>query len=136
MTQAMGKDWGSLKKPSSNGGTQDIVRLRITKDQTRIRILGNVKPRYIRWLKNNEGQARSVECISFDPEREEFVSVKDPFNEIEVDDIQKKEMEPKFGYVVNVIDREDGKVKLFELKTTIFKALVDLARNPDLTVTA
>ena len=38
---------------------------------------------------------------------------------------------PQFSYVCNVIDRSDGQVKLFDLRSTIYSQIVDYAANPE-----
>ena len=47
-TKPMGRDWSRLKKPQSGGGDRtEIVRVKLDKDSTRVRIIGNVLPRYL-----------------------------------------------------------------------------------------
>jgi len=120
------KGWGNLKKPSQTT-QQDIERVKLG-DSTRVRFVGDVKPRYVRWVAINEGGRRSLDCLSFDPVLEEFTSAKDPFDEIPEDVYNER---PQFAYVSNVIDRADGKMKLLELKTTIFKQLIDYALDSE-----
>jgi hypothetical protein len=128
-TKAMGRDWTQLKKPQSgNGERTEIVRVKLDKDSTKVRILGNVLPRYIRWVVTNEGRKHPLECISFDRETEEFTNARDPFREIDETLYDEK---PQFSYVVNVIDRSDNRLKLMDLKTTVFKQIIDYARDPD-----
>ena len=130
MTTQMGRDWSQLKKPASNSGKErtEIVRLRLDKDNTRVRIVGNVKPRYIRWVVTNEGKKHPLDCLSFDNETEEFTNARDPFREIDESVYGEK---PQFAYVVNVIDRADGKLKLMDLKLTVYKQLIEYSRDPD-----
>jgi hypothetical protein len=125
----MGRDWTQLKKPQS-GGTErtEIVRIKLDKDSTKVRIIGNVLPRYVRWVVTNEGKKHPLECLNFDRDTEEFTNARDPFKEIDESVYNEK---PQFAYVVNVIDRADGKVKLMDLKTTVFKQIIDFARDPD-----
>jgi hypothetical protein len=128
-TKAMGRDWSQLKKPQSGGGDRtEIVRVKLDKDSTKVRIVGNVLPRYVRWVVTNEGKKHPLECLSFDRDTEEFNNARDPFREIDEAVYNEK---PQFAYVVNVIDRADGKLKLMDLKTTIFKQIIDYARDPD-----
>lgn len=127
-TSTTGRDWSQLKKPQSGNERTEIVRVRMDKETTRLRVVGNVLPRYIRWVVTNEGKKYPLECLSFDREREEFNNAKDPFKEIPESVYSEK---PQFAYVVNCIDRADGRLKLMDLKTTVFKQLVDYARDPD-----
>jgi len=85
-------------------------------------------PRYVYWVVTNEGKKYPLECLSFDRETEQFNSSRDPIKELP-DHIYSEK--PQFAYICNVIDRKDGKPKLLDLKTTIYKQLVDYAMNPD-----
>ena len=55
-------------------------------------------------------------------------SAQDPFKEIDDAIFADK---PQFSYVCNVIDRSDGQIKLFDLRSTIYSQIVDYATNPD-----
>lgn len=126
---SMGRDWSQLKKPQSgNSERTEIVRIKLDKDSTKVRIVGNVLPRYVRWVVTNEGKKHPLECLSFDRDTEEFNNSRDPFKELDESVYNEK---PQFAYVVNVIDRADGKLKLMDLKTTVFKQIIDFARDPD-----
>ena len=125
----MGRDWTQLKKPSSqNSNSRDIERVKIDGPETRVRFVGPVMPRYVYWVVTNEGKRYPLECLSFDRETEQFNNGRDPFKEIP-DYIYSDK--PQFAYICNVIDRKDGAVKLLDLKTTIYKQLVDYATNAD-----
>lgn len=124
----MGRDWTQLKKPQAQGNSKDIERIRIDGPDTRIRFVGPVLPRYVYWVVTNEGKKYPVECLSFDRDSEQFTGTRDPIKEIPEYVYADK---PQFAYVCNVIDRKDSKMKLLDLKTTIYKQLVDYALNPD-----
>lgn len=124
----MGRDWSQLKKPQAGGERAEIVRVKLDKESTKVRIVGNVLPRYVRWVLTNEGKKFPLECLSFNRDTEEFTNARDPFNEIDEAVYNDK---PQFAYVVNVIDRADSRMKLMDLKTTIFKQIIDYARDPD-----
>ena len=124
----MGRDWTQLKKPQAQGNSRDIERLRIDSAETKIRFVGPVMPRYVYWVVTNEGKKYPLECLSFDRETEQFTNQRDPFKEISEHVYNEK---PQFAYVCNIIDRKDGNLKLLDLKTTIYKQLVDYATNID-----
>lgn len=130
MTTNVGRDWSELKKPTSGGaGTRkEIIRVKLDKESTKIRLVGNVLPRWIRWITTSEGKKQPLEVISFNRETEEFTSARDPFNELSEEAYNEK---PQFAYVVNCIDRADGKLKLLDLKLTVFRQLIDLAKDPE-----
>ena len=124
----MGRDWTQLKKPQAQGNSNDIQRIKLDGAETRVRFIGPVLPRYVYWVVTNEGKKYPLECLSFDRETEQFSSGRDPLKEIPEHIYSDK---PQFAYVCNVIDRKDGAIKLLDLKTTIYKQLVDYATNAD-----
>lgn len=125
----MPREWTSLKKPQAQGNGRDIQRLRIDGPETRVRFVGDVLPRYVYWITTSEGKRIPQECLSFDRDTEQFSSrFKDPFKELTEAVFDEK---PTFSYVCNVIDRKDGQVKLMDLKTTIYKQIIDYAVNPE-----
>jgi len=86
-------------------------------------------PRYVYWVVTTEGKKMPVECLRFDRQKETFNdSNKDPMAEIDDEVYSDK---PQFAYVCNVIDRADNKIKIFDLRSTIYKQIVDYATNPD-----
>jgi hypothetical protein len=125
----MARDWTSLKKPQAQGNGRDIKRLRTDGPETRVRFVGDVLPRYVYWITTAEGKRMPVECLEFDRESEQFSARnRDPFKEISEAVYDEK---PTFSYVCNVIDRKDGEIKLMDLKTTIYKQVIDYAVNPE-----
>ena len=70
-----------------------------------------------------------VECLRYSRVTETFDdSVPDPLKEIDEAIFGDK---PQFAYICNVIDRSDGKIKLFDLRATIYRQIVDYATNPE-----
>ena len=91
------------KQSSGNSDRRDIQRLSMGLGDTKIRLIGDVMPRYCYWVVTKEGKKMPVECLQFDREKETFVaSNKDPFKELDADVYSEK---PQFSYVCNVIDR-------------------------------
>ena len=129
MTTNVGRDWSELKKPASTGGTKrEIVRVKLDAPSTKIRLVGNVLPRWIRWVTTKEGKKYPLEVVSFDRDTEEFTNAKDPFTELSEEVYNEK---PQFAYVVNCFDRSDNRLKLLDLKLTVFRQLLDLAKDPE-----
>lgn len=121
-------DQAKGKKPGGNSERREIKRLKLG-NETRIRLTGPLLPRYTYWVTTTEGRKMPVECLEFDRETESFnSSAENPFKEIDEDVYKEK---PSFAYVCNVIDRADGEVKLFDVKSTIYSQIVDLASNPE-----
>jgi hypothetical protein len=122
--------WDKARGQTGSGAQRkEIERLNLDVGDTRVRLIGDVLPRYVYWLTTSEGKRMPVECLRFDRDLEIFNdSKKDPMKEIEEEIYSDK---PQFAYVCNVIDRKDGKVKLFDLRATIYKQIVALAVNAD-----
>ena len=122
--------WNEAKGKKPGGGDKrEIKRIRLGDGETKIRLVGGVLPRYCYWVTTNEGRKMPVECLQFIREKETFDnSAEDPFKELNEDVYAEK---PQFSYVCNVIDRKDGEIKLFDLKSTIYGQIVDYASNPE-----
>ena len=123
--------WDKAKGKQSTGSNQrkEIERLTLSIGDTKVRLIGDVMPRYCYWVVTTEGKKMPVECLSFSRETESFDNnAQDPFKEIDTAIYSDK---PQFSYVCNVIDRTDGKIKLFDLRATIYSQIVDYASNPE-----
>lgn len=128
----MAVSWGDSKGPVGGGSSKDIERLKIDKE-VKIRLVGKVEPRYVYWVTTTEGKKHPVECLQFNRETESFnESSRDPIAELP-DTIYGGGQNEKaqFSYICNVIDRADGKIKLFDLRRTIYTQIIEFARNPD-----
>lgn len=125
--------WTEAKKQDTGMG--DILRINLSKDVTpgnpiTIRILGKYVARYVRWVTLTDGNKRTVECLGFNRDKEIWDNddndpLKGAVNE------KGEEIDPQFAYAVQCIDRSDGKVKLVELKKTVFNELVAYAQRND-----
>ena len=123
--------WDKAKGKQSTGSGQrrEIQRLTMGIGDTKLRLIGEVMPRYCYWVVTTEGKKMPVECLQFSRDTESFDNkAEDPFKEID-DAIYADK--PQFSYVCNVIDRADGQIKLFDLRSTIYSQIVDYATNPD-----
>jgi len=123
--------WDKARGKQSTGSSQrkEIERLALSIGDTKVRLIGDVMPRYCYWVVTTEGKKMPVECLSFSRETESFDNnAQDPFKEIDTAIYSDK---PQFSYVCNVIDRTDGKIKLFDLRATIYSQIVDYASNPE-----
>ena len=117
------------KQSSDSNQRREIQRLTLGVGDTKVRLIGDVMPRYCYWVVTKEGKKMPVECLQFSRETESFDnSAQDPLKEIEEAIYSDK---PQFSYVCNVIDRADGQIKLFDLRATIYSQIVDYATNPD-----
>jgi len=115
------------KQTSGNQQKRDIERVTLGMGDTKIRLIGDVMPRYCYWIVTKDGKKMPLECLQFDRETETFnANTRDPFKEVNPDVYADK---PQFAYVCNVIDRKDGKIKLLDLRSTIYAQIVEYASN-------
>lgn len=87
-----------------------------------VRIIGDILPRYVYWVKGTNNKDIPVECLAFSREEEKF-------------DNKDKDVVPEFfpelkcswNYAVNCIDPKDGKVKVLNLKKKLFEQILSAA---------
>ena len=90
----------------------------------KIRIIGEVVPGYKYWLKTKDNTPVPADCLSFNRDTERFDNSK-------VDPVRKHfpEMKCSWAYQSLVIDRADGKVKLFDHKKKLFESVLGAAKK-------
>lgn len=90
----------------------------------RIRIVGAVVPSYKYWLKTKDGTPVPMDCLAFNRETEQFDNKqKDVVREYFPD------KRCSWAYQSLVIDRADGKIKLFDHKKKLFEAILNAAKK-------
>lgn len=107
---------GSAKK-------NNINYFKFKTGENKFRMVGDILPRYVYWKKTPDGsKTMSVECLGFNREEERFDNItKDWFQ------TYFPEEKCSWSYVVNVIDLEDGEVKVMGLKKKLFEQIKTLA---------
>lgn len=88
-----------------------------------VRLVGDVLPRYVYWIKGTNGKDIPVECLSFDRELEKFTNAEKDW----VREYYGQELKCSWAYSVNCIDPKDGKVKVLNLKKKLFGDIVSTA---------
>lgn len=123
--------WDQAKAPPVGGGERrEILRVKLGEGDNKLRLVGDVMPRYVYWVTTKEGRKMPVECLRFDRETQEFNdSIKDPVKEIPEEVFS--DNKPQFAFVCNAIDLKDKVIKLFDLRATIFKEITTIAGDPD-----
>lgn len=108
-------------KASKNGPE----RFKPVNGLNRFRIVGNVVPGYKYWLPTRDGNSSvPADCLGFNRETEVFDNKKrDVVREYFPD------RKCSWAYQSLVIDRADGKVKLFDHKKKLFEAILDAAKK-------
>ena len=121
--------WDKASGRTGSNQRQEIKRLKYKDGNIKVRLLGDVLPRYSYWVTTNEGGRRSIECLSFDRNTETFNdTLPDPMKEIDPDLYDEK---PSFDYACNLINRDAKELNLCGLKATVYKEIVAHAIDPD-----
>lgn len=121
--------WDNARGKQPGNSRKEVKRIKLGNGDTKIRLVGDVLPRYVYWVVDKNGNKMPVECLQFDRETETFnPSAKDPFKDLAEDVYNEK---PQFAYVCNVINRADNDVALFDLRSTIYAQIVEYAKNPE-----
>lgn len=90
----------------------------------KFRIVGSVVPGYKYWLKTKDGTPVPMDCLSFNRETEQFDN--------KTRDVVREYFPDKrcsWAYQSFVIDRADGKVKLFDHKKKLFESILNAAKK-------
>ena len=89
-----------------------------------VRLVGDVLPRYVYWLKGSNDKDIPVECLAFDREAEKF-------NNKQVDHVTSffPDKKRSWSYVMLCIDPTDGKVKPINLKKKLFEQILSAAED-------
>ena len=79
--------WDQAKGKQASGNQnklREIERLSMSIGDTKVRLVGEVMPRYCYWVVTTEGKKMPVECLQFNRQTESFDnSAQDPFKEID-----------------------------------------------------
>lgn len=121
--------WDEAKGKQANTKGKDVKRLTLGMGDTKVRLVGNVLPRYCYWVVTKEGKKMPVESLQYNRETETFDNnADDPFKEIDPAIYSEK---AQFAYVCNVLNRSSKEIELFDLKATIYGQIVDYAKNEE-----
>lgn len=115
------KKFTDLQGKASKAGPE---RFKPVNGRNQIRIIGSVVPSYKYWLKTKDGTSVPMECLGFNRDTEQFDNrTRDVVREFFPD------KKCSWAYQSLVIDREDGKVKLFDHKKKLFESVLDAAKK-------
>lgn len=122
-------EWANVKAPQTNSKTIERLQIKAPCDH-KVRLVGTVVPRFHYWVQTKEGKKATIECLGFNRESQSFDGGRDPMLEIPEGVYTDK---PQFAYVCQLfhIEGETKKLKICDLKQTIYKGIVDLVVNPE-----
>ena len=88
------------------------------------RLVGDILPRYVYWIKGENGKNIPMECLAFDRDTETF-------NNKEKDYVREFFPELKCGwaYAIQAIDPADGNVKVVNLKKKLMEQIMVAAED-------
>lgn len=110
-----------LQGKASKSGPE---RFKPVNGENKFRIIGSVVPGYKYWLKTRDDTSVPMDCLGFNRDTEVFDNkVRDVVREFFPD------KKCSWAYQSLVIDRSDGKVKLFDHKKKLFEAILDAAKK-------
>ena len=89
----------------------------------KIRMIGDVLPRYVYWLTTADGKRVPMECLGFDRDKEQFTNIEKDWIRHYFPDLK-----CSWAYAVQCID-SDGKVKILNLKKKLFESVMVAAED-------
>lgn len=113
------KKFTDVKGKAENSGPE---RMKLEFGENRFRIVSDVLPRYVYWVKTKDNTSVPLECLRFNRETEKF-------DNAEKDWVQHyfPSMKCSWAYVSFVIDRADNKLKILDHKKKLFGEIVHAA---------
>lgn len=116
----------ALKFGEAKGGAQKdrADAIEIKNGENRFRIVGDILARYVYWIVGQNDKKIPFECLAFNRSTERFDNAeKDWVKEYYPD------LKCSWAYVVQVIDPEDGKLKIWNAKKKLFEAILSAAED-------
>jgi len=92
--------------------------------ENRVRIFGDILPRYVYWVKGTNNKDIPIECLAFSREKEKF-------DNMETDHVPQfyPELKCSWSYAVKCIDPSDGRAKVLNLKKKLFEQILNAAED-------
>lgn len=119
-------------------GRQEIVRLKVPEGDTRVRIRGHYYHFYEHWFNKIKRTANcpGKDCpVCHHPDKQKYLdqarALREAGKEEEAKDLFRKTFstyDPRLKYAINVIDRTDGKVKIWQFSRTIKEDIMKFAQ--------
>lgn len=124
----MGLSFSNVNGAAKKGGEY----MKLQEGENVFRIVGDVLPRYLYWVKSPENKSVPFECLAFNREKEVFDNVEKDWVQEYVKDKDGEPIKCSWAYAVQVINRETGKLEILNLKKKMFEALIKFCRDAEL----
>lgn len=89
-----------------------------------IRLVGEILPRYVYWIKNPPGNDIPFECLAFDRDLEKFTNAEHDYVKEYFPDLK-----CQWSYSVQVINVPENKLEVLNLKKKLFQQIKSLAED-------
>ena len=101
----------AIKFADSKGAAQksSILQYTYVEGDNSVRMIGDILPRYVYWIKGENGKNIPMECLAFNRDKEAF-------DNVQTDWVRKYHPEMKCGWAYAIQCLHDGQVKVLNLK--------------------
>lgn len=100
----------------------DVKYYEYKNGDNKVRLVGDILPRYVYWVKTAAGKNIPFECLAFNREAETF-------DNTEVDNVQKFFPDLKCGWAYAGLCIEDGELKVVTFKKKLFQQIQTAAED-------
>jgi hypothetical protein len=122
---------------TGTGGKSEIVRLKVPEGDTRVRIRGHYHHFYEHWFNKIKRTANcpGKDCpVCHHPDKQKYLdqarALREAGKEEDAKELFRKTFstyDPRLKYAVNVIDRTDGKIKIWQFSRTLKEDIMKFA---------
>lgn len=114
----------SFKNTKGKAQKNSVDSYAFKDNENRVRIFGDILPRYVYWVKGTNNKDIPIECLAFSREKEKF-------DNMETDHVPKfyPDLKCSWSYAVKCIDPTDGKAKVLNLKKKLFEQVLTAAED-------
>ena len=114
----------ALKFGDAKGTAQktSLTQYAYVEGDNKVRMVGDILPRYVYWLKGDNNKNIPMECLAFDRQEETF-------NNKEVDYVRKHFPEKKCGWAYAIQCIHDGQIKILNLKKKLLEQIMMAAED-------
>jgi len=114
----------AIKFADSKGAAQksSILQYTYVEGDNSVRMVGDILPRYVYWVKGENGKNIPMECLAFNRDKEAF-------DNVQTDWVRKYHPEMKCGWAYAIQCLHDGQVKVLNLKKKLLEQIMLAAED-------